>query len=618
MIAPTSRKIGKYELVRKLGRGGMADVYLAMDTAHRYQVALKLIEHAVDADTRDSIEAERRGAQLQAHLAAIDPRVVKVYDAGDADGYFYVAMEYIDGQDLHELMRRGPLATGFAVEVAAAVARTLENAHGLHVTIDGKEFHGIVHGDIKPKNIRIDARGEVRVLDFGIAKALSLSRRLTRNEFGSVPYASPERLDTGDVDRSSDLWSLGVMLYEMLAGTQPFSANGTEQLERRIRARTAATPLPEATPEPLRRIMAQALAPDAALRYPTAAAFTADLEAFRDGREVSARIPDLEATRRTAPRSEDNEATRRTARGASPATSRTDGAAVARDKRSSTLGRTVRIVLALIAASMLYGGWVLFSDYRMYGRGQQLSREIEAEQLTDLDAIWKRWTELSDGNSSSILLHGPRKVVKQKFLAAADHVIDTYRTSDQPVYQKDWERARLMASHALAVDPEDGARGRLRLAEGHIARINGTTHRNPAELRDAVEKFTEAQRLMPHSPDPQLGLARVYVYGLKDLDKAYDSLGEAQRRGYPSGNREKSQLADGYRDRADRLAADSRSLKGLPAEKDQLQRAADDYKHAMDLYQQVAPWGNANAAIVRLRDSLDKVTFRMMQIESQH
>src|SRR6185436_10838681 len=111
-----------------------------------------------------------------------------------------------------------------------------------------------------------------------------------------------------------------------------------------------------------------------------------------------------------------------------------------------------------------------------------------------------------------------------------------YRNSEQPVYQKDWERARTMASRALAVDPDEAVRGRLRLAEGHIARINGTAHRSAQELRLAVESFTEAQRLMPRSPDPQLGLARVYVYGLKDLDKAYEALGEAQRRGYPSGN----------------------------------------------------------------------------------
>ena len=218
MIAPASRKIGKYEILRKLGRGGMADVYLAQDTENGHTVALKLIEHSADADTVASIEAERRGAELQAHLAAIDPRVVRVYESGDADGFFFVAMEYIDGQDLAELMRRGPLAPDFAAEVAIAVAQTLENAHNLQVAIDGKDFHGVVHGDIKPKNIRIDARGEVRVLDFGIAKALSLSRRLTRNEFGSVPYASPERLDFGEVNVGSDLWSLAVMLYEMVDG----------------------------------------------------------------------------------------------------------------------------------------------------------------------------------------------------------------------------------------------------------------------------------------------------------------------------------------------------------------------------------------------------------------
>src|SRR5690349_10986367 len=144
MIAPASRKIGKYEIRQKLGRGGMADVYLAIDTAGPYTVALKLIEYADDADTRDSIEAERRGAELQARLAAIDRHVVRVYDAGDADGYFYVAMEYVDGQDLHELMNRGPLEPSFAVEVALAVARTMESAHGLQASIGGKDFHGVV------------------------------------------------------------------------------------------------------------------------------------------------------------------------------------------------------------------------------------------------------------------------------------------------------------------------------------------------------------------------------------------------------------------------------------------------------------------------------------------
>src|ERR1700722_20437624 len=236
MNAPATRKIGKYETLRKLGRGGMADVYLAQDTEANRTVALKLIEDSADADCRDAIEAERRGAELQARLAAVESHVVGVFEYGDVETYFFVAMEYIDGQDLAELMRHGPLESEFAADAAIAVAETLENAHNFQTTIDGKSFHGIVHGDIKPKNVRIDAHGEVRVLDFGIAKALSLSRRLTRNEFGSVPYASPERLESGEVNVGSDLWSLAVMLYEMITGLQPYKADSTERMERMIRS----------------------------------------------------------------------------------------------------------------------------------------------------------------------------------------------------------------------------------------------------------------------------------------------------------------------------------------------------------------------------------------------
>ena len=642
-MAPASRKIGKYEIVRKLGRGGMGDVYLAHDTALGYTLALKLIEHATDADTCDAIAAEGRGAELQAHLAAIDPRVAKVYDCGDADGYFFVAMEYIDGQDLAELMRRGPLMPGFAAEVGIGVAKTLENAHNLRVTtIDGKQIHGVVHGDIKPKNIRIDAHGEVRVLDFGIAKALSLSRRLTRNEFGSVPYASPERLDLGEVNFGSDLWSLAVMLYEMATGMQPYHAENTERLERMIRSRIAPPPAPDPCPDALRRILIKAMAPDPEGRYQSAREFADDLEAFRSGAPVGAVSEDLNATRRTSRPREDeaseetrrttrvredetDEETRRTTRpGAAPdATRQTKptpkpGPAPGSKPARSVFSRLVRVVAILALASFLYGLWIMTSDYFLYQNGQHLAREIEAEQLTDPDQIWQRWTELSRGNPSSLLLHGPRKVVKQKFVAAADHVIDTYRNNEsQLIYEKEWERARTMAARALAVDPQDDTvRGRIRLCEGHLARINGTSHRSAQELNLAVEKFNEAQRLLPKSPDPELGLARVYVYGLKDIDKGYEALQQAQRRGYPLGNREKSLLADGYRDRADRLWWDSRNVRDLPPEKDQIQRAADDYKRAEELYQGISPWGKAILNMARVRLSLESVNFRLHEIET--
>jgi tetratricopeptide (TPR) repeat protein len=358
----------------------------------------------------------------------------------------------------------------------------------------------------------------------------------------------------------------------------------------------------------------------------------ADLEAFRAGTAVAAASEDLDATRRTFRPREDaaEDATRRTAPPVSgePAeeTRRTAHPPAATGARQ--LARlaaptpfayivAMRVLLGLLICGVLYGGWVLASNYLLYQHGQQLAREIEAEQLTDLDRIWTRWTELSRSSPSSLLLYGPRKVVKQKFVAAADHVIDTYRTNEsQLIYEKEWERARLMAAHALAVDPEDSVRGKLRLCEGHLARINGTSHRSPQELGEAVEKFNEAQKLLPRSPDPELGLARVYIYGLKDFDKGYEALQQAQKRGYAWGNREKLLLADGYRERADRLWQDSRNVRELPPEKDQLQRAADDYKRAQELYQGISPWGKPAANIARVRSSLDTVNFRLHEIEA--
>jgi tetratricopeptide (TPR) repeat protein len=619
MIAPADRRIGKYEIGRKLGRGGMADVYLAEDTETGRAVALKLIDRAADADTIETIEAERRGAELQARLAEVDRRVARVYGAGDIENYFHVAMEYIDGQDLAELLRTGPLVVEFAVDTAIAVAETLANAHGFEASIDGKEFRGIVHGDIKPRNIRIDSRGEVRVLDFGIAKALSLSRRLTRNEFGSVPYASPERLDSGEVDALSDLWSLAVMLYEMVTGLQPYHAESTERLETMIRSRIPPPPAPDPCPEPLRRILIKATAPDAGARYQSAREFADDLIAFRHGTLVHAAAEDLDATRRTT-RAEIDAATRRTApeggetRRKPPVRNWPDGTAQIPKPRRTAFAQAMRVVIALAILAVLYGGWDLFANYLMYQHGQQLKRDIQAEQVTDPELIWTRWTELSKRNPSSLLLYSPRKAVKETLVGTADRVIGAYRKADgPPVYEKDWERARNTLARALAIDPDDQVRGKLRLAEGHVARINGAAHRDATQLQAAADAFTQADRLLPRSPDPQLGLARVY-YNLKDIDKAAAAIEEAERRGYQLANRDKLQLADGYRDRADLTFADSANVHGLPQEKDEVDRAAGDFARALDLYQGVAPYGNASAGIVRVQASLVIVRARLQQI----
>jgi len=647
MIAPASRKLGKYEILRKLGRGGMADVYLAQDTEADRTVALKLIEHSADADSRDAIEAERRGAELQARLAAVESHVVGVFEYGDVESFFFVAMEYIDGQDLAELMRHGPLENEFAADAAIAVAETLENAHNFQTTIGGKSFHSIVHGDIKPKNVRIDAHGEVRVLDFGIAKALSLSRRLTRNEFGSVPYASPERLDSGDVNAQSDLWSLAVMLYEMLTGMTPYYAESTERLERMIRSRIPPPPAPDPCPDPLRRILMKALANDPAVRYHTARDFANDLILFRTGGPIvapsaapvtapsaatGAPASDPDATRRTTRRPPDpssgrlfgqlpsqlpNDDTRRTAPPApAPLTQAWPIPGSSKLRPRSGFFHTVkRVVAALAVGCVLAGGSSMYSWFRLRDAGHGLAREIKSEQLTDPDQMWTKWTELSKTDPSSSALWGVRNLVDQKFRDAANTVIARYRNDTQAVYEKDWERAQALLSHALAVNPDDEtARGEYRLCEGQIARIEGLRHHDSAQLTLSAEKFNQAQQLLPKSPDPQLGLALVYIYGLKDVDKADAALQQAARYGYQLGNREKAQLADGYRDRADRLFWDSRNIRGLPQEKDQISRAAGDYQQALNLYQSIVPYGNSNVQIKRVQASLDSANTRLQEV----
>lgn len=609
-MVPVNRRLGKFDILEKLGRGGMADVYLALDRENGQNVALKLIEHG-DGEIRESIEAERRGAALQARLAAIDPHVVPIFETDDAEGYFFVSMEYVEGEDLAEAIRRGPLPPWRAAEIATAICEALEHAHTLDVTIDGKGHRGVVHGDIKPRNIRIDTVGRVRVLDFGIAKALSLSRRLTRNEFGSVPYASPERLDSGDVDARSDLWSLGVMLYEMLAGAQPFTAETTERLERLIRSRALPPELPEECPAPLRWIARKALDPDPARRYQSAREFGADLTAFREGRlapEEEEEDPD--ATRRTFPReAEDEDATRRTAP-AKPA------AAVAPRRVSRKVRRAFGY---LFLGFLLYMIYEIGADYLLWKHGQELAHRINAEQLTDPDQIWTEWTGMAGQRSGSLLLYSARKAVRQHLTGAADRVIAGYRYDGQAVYENDWKRARGYLGKALSLDPgDDSIRGRLRLCEAHIDRINGTARRNQATLSEAVEKFNEAQQLMPHSPDPQLGLARVYAYGLRDPDRLSDALNQAGRHGYKSGSREKAQLADAFRDRGDRLWWDSRNIRGLPQEKDQINRAADDYRRALGLYQSIVPYSDASSNIVRVQNSLTEVETRLKELEGSN
>lgn len=274
------KNLGRFKILSRIGRGGFGDVYLAYDTKKRRQVALKIIPHSSDQATVEAIEAERRGAELQSRLYELDKHVAAVYGYSDLNDHFYVAMEYVEGKDLSSMINAGPLDAREAARIAFEVCNVLSISHSFYGIVAGKEVEGIIHGDIKPQNVRIDLQNRIRLIDFGIAKALSQTRRLTRSEFGSTGYASPERLDTGYVDQHSDIWSVGVLLYEMVSGRQPFTEETTRKLEKLIMSRVPPPSLPESCPQALSRVVMKALAPEIKQRYASAAQMRDDLKSF--------------------------------------------------------------------------------------------------------------------------------------------------------------------------------------------------------------------------------------------------------------------------------------------------------------------------------------------------
>jgi tetratricopeptide (TPR) repeat protein len=271
----------------------------------------------------------------------------------------------------------------------------------------------------------------------------------------------------------------------------------------------------------------------------------------------------------------------------------------------------VLLVLALAIA---------INEIRVAAVARRLAAGVPTRELDGLAEVWDQYEALSR-RSLKIGVIGLEQALSRQTGMLGDRVIANYRTALPSVRETQWRLARQALAHAVSATPSSQLKASLRYCDGHLHRIDGEARKARGktveaqqEFTDAVTAFREAAELRPNWPDPFLGLARTFIYGLEDVDRGADALTQAQRFGYTPGDRETTQLADGYRARADTLARTARTLAGLAQEQEYLTRAAEAYRRALDLYAKVVSFADVARTMRLTQRALVQVEQRIADL----
>ena len=477
------RTISHYKITEKLGEGGMGVVYKAEDTKLQRPVALKFLPSNLLGDEEAKVRFLR---EARAAAALQHPNICTVYEIDEADGYTFIVMAYLEGEDLRKHIEKGPLSLDRLLDIAIQVARGLQEAHS----------KGVVHRDIKPANIMDTTTGQAVLMDFGLAQIASAASKLTREgtTLGTSAYMSPEQTSGEKLDQRTDIWALGVVLYEMATGQVPFQGHYEQAILYSIlyEAPEPITALRTGIPPELERIANKCLAKRADERYQTVSDLLADLGALKRSRESSEGKRQSSGTRDARPsiavlpfenrgRDEDDEYfSDGVTEDIISALAKVEGLRVTprtsafRFKGESTAVRQV--------AEKLNVGCVLTGTIRRAGSRLRITVELidaaeEAQMWSErYDRVLEDIFDIQDEISQAIV-----NQLKRKLVGAAASPGATRRTADFEAY-----RLYLQGRHNVGKLSESG-------------------------MRQGISCFQRALATDSNYPEPHAGLAEAYA-----------------------------------------------------------------------------------------------------------